>query len=372
MTDEIQTITDQEHIKAIFYQHFLSGDIYLKTKNGDLKIQFLGLSENKVAFRIPFIKNFSGIGLVFARRETNIIYVQLKFLDRSEDDSFIFYPIKLQIISAQRREDRHEVASAAHSKKVVYVTNIISDFIMENTLSMENKKVDRIKDLLKSDIERHFSYIKIFFFNEGRSDPRMKYFFNGNKPIYIADIRKKPSSDREMAEYNNYMNEIYSKDYYLQNRKQYISEISVPFLFRMKIPYGYIQVNSTSQIPENIMSIIKKIAISCDEMFSKMNFFPVSEEKLLVSDISRNGLSMAFRERKFIRYFKERCQVYFDIMLPNNKKAAIQAEVRNIVLLDNKIIKVGCEIKEMDAISEVNYEEFLESTIEKPETGATE
>lgn len=372
MSDEIQTITDQEQIKGIFYQHFLSGDIYLKTKNGDLKIQFLGLSENKVAFKIPYIKNFSGVGLVFARRETSIIYIQLKFLDRSEDDSFIFHPIKLQIINAQRREDRHAVSSDTKSKKVVYVTNIISDFIMENTLSMENKKVDRIKDLLKSDIERHFSYIKIFFFNEGRSDPRMKYFFNGNRPIYIPDLRKKPAADREMAEFNNYMNEIYSKDYYLQNRKQYISEISVPFLFRMKIPYGYIQVNSTSPIPENIMSIIKKVAISCDEMFSKIKFFPISDEKLLVSDISRNGLSMAFRERKFIRYFKERCLVYFDIMLPDDKKASIQAEVRNIVLLENKIIKVGCEIKEMDAISEVNYEEFIESTIHKPEGSATE
>ncbi len=372
MSDEIQTITDQDQIKGIFYQHFLKGDIYLKTKNGDLKIQFLGISENKVAFKIPFIKNFSGIGLVLARRETSIIYVQLKFLERSEDDSFIFHPVKIQIINAQRREDRHTIGADSQSKKVIYVTNIISDFIMENTLSMENKKVERIKDILRSDIERHFSYIKIFFFNEGRSDPRMRYFFHGNRPIYIFDIRKKPTSDREMSEYNNYINEIYSKDYYLQNRKQYISEIAVPFLFRAKIPYGYIQVNSTSPIPENIMSIIKKIAISCDEMFTKTKFFPVSEEKLLVSDISRNGLSLAFRERKFIRYFKERCLVYFDIMLPDKKKASIQAEVRNIVLLENKIIKVGCEIKEMDAISEVNFEEFLESTIHKPESDVTE
>ncbi|MCX7677925.1 MAG: hypothetical protein N2316_01770 [Spirochaetes bacterium] len=362
MSEEILTITDVEQIREIFYKYFLKGDVYLKTKNGDLKIYFLGVSENKVAFKIPYIKSFSGIGLVFARRGHSIIYIQLKFLDKSEDESFIFHPIKLQIINVQRKEERLVISPQSQSKKIVYVTNIISDFIMENTLSMEIKKIDRIKEILKSDIEGHFPYIKIFFFNEGRSDPRMKYFLLGNKPLHIYDMRKKPSTEREMTDYTIYMNEIYAKDYYLQNRKQLISEISVPFLFRTKIPYGYIQVNSTAPIPENILSIIKKIAISGDEMLTKMRFFPVSNDKLLVSDISRNGLSMAFRDRKFIRYFKERCRVYFDLMLPNGKKASIQAEVRNIVLLENKIIKVGCEIKEMDALSEVNYEEFLEES----------
>lgn len=361
MSEEIVTITDQTQIRDILYQHFLKGDIFLKTRNGDLKIQFLGVSENKVAFKIPYIKSFIGTGLVFARRGNNIIYIQLKFLDKSEDESFIFYPIKLQIITIHRKEERLVISSPnSQSKKIAYITNIISDFIMENTLSMETKKIDRLKEILKSDVEKHFPYIKIFFFNEGKSDPRMKYFLLGNKPIYIRDMRKKPETEREMADYTIYINEIYARDYYLQNRKQLISEISVPFLFKAKIPYGYIQVNSTLPIPENILSIIKKIAISGDEMLTKMRFFPISDERLLVSDVSRNGLSMAFRDRKFIRYFKERCQVYFDMVFPNGKKSSIHAEVRNIVLLESKIIKVGCEIKDMDAISEVNYEEFLE------------
>jgi hypothetical protein len=29
--------------------------------------------------------------------------------------------------------------------------------------------------------------------------------------------------------------------------------------------------------------------------------------------------------------------------------------------MENKIIKVGCEIRELDALGEVNYEEYLES-----------
>jgi hypothetical protein len=102
--------------------------------------------------------------------------------------------------------------------------------------------------------------------------------------------------------------------------------------------------------------------MSADEIINRTKFFPVSEEKLLVADMSKNGLGVVFKDRRFIRYFKERCQVFFDLILPEEKKAAIHAEIRNIVLMENKIIKIGCEIKEMDALSEVNYEEFLETT----------
>ncbi len=366
MSEQIQTITDKLQFKEIFYKYFIGSEIFLKAKNGDLKIKFLGYSSDQVAFKIPLIKNLSGTCLIFVRHENSIIYAQLKFLEKQEDDSFVFFPMKMQLITIERREDRKTITVEGTGKKIIYVTNIISDFIMENTLSMETKKLDRIREALKDDIEKHFPYIKIFFFNEGTSDPRMKHFSNMNKPIFIPDIRKKPR-EQEMAEYNNYINNIYSKDYYLQNRKQYISEISVPFLFRTKIPYGYIQVNGIVPMPDSVMSIIKKIAASCDDIISRTKLFPVSEEKLLVSDISRNGLGIVFKNRMFIRYFKEKCQVFFDLMLPEGKKASVHAEVRNITLMENKIIKIGCEIREMDALSEVNFEEFLESTGQKEE-----
>lgn len=361
MSEQIQTITDKAQFKDIFYKYFIDGNIYLKAKNGDLKIKFLGYSSDQVAFRIPLIKNLYGNCLIFTRRESTIIYAQLKFLEKQEDESFVFIPVKMQLISQERREDRQSVSSEGAGKSIIYITNIISDFIMENTLSMEARKVDRIKEILRTDIEKHFPHIRIFFFNEGASDPRMKHFANMNAPIFITDINKKPE-EREMTGYNNYMSNVYAKDYQLQNRKQLISEASVPFLFRGKIPYGYIQVNNTTVMPESVLTIIKRLATGADELIQKQKLFPISDAKLLVSDVSRNGLGVVFKDRMFIRYFKERCQVFFDLMLPDAKKANIHAEVRNIILMENKIIKIGCEIKEMDALSEVNYEEFLDST----------
>ena len=103
-----------------------------------------------------------------------------------------------------------------------------------------------------------------------------------------------------------------------------------------------------------------------DELFIKHKVFSLSEERLLVSDVSKSGLGIVFKERKFIRFFKEGCLVYFDFILPENKKASILAIVRHIALLENKIIKVGCEIKDIDALSEVNFDEFLASVNASP------
>jgi hypothetical protein len=110
---------------------------------------------------------------------------------------------------------------------------------------------------------------------------------------------------------------------------------------------------------DSALASIKRTAIMVEEMFNKQRVFPMSGEKLLVSDVSKRGLGIVFKERRFIRYFKENSYVYLDIMLPDNKKASCLAVVKNIGILENKIIKIGCEIRELDALGEVNYEEFL-------------
>lgn len=359
MTKQITTITDKTQFQDIFYKLFSNNDIFLKTKSGDLKIKFFGYTEGLAAFRIPFLKNIQENILIFSRTEGNIIYAQMKFAEKQEEDMYIFYPEKIQIISENRRESRATLQGEG-SKNVLYITNLISDFIIENSIALDQKKADKVREILRFDMEKQFHYIKTFFCNEGSTDPRMKFFFEEKRPLFMPDISK-PPQEKDQRNYNQYVNEIYSKDFYLQNRKQFISEASVPILYKAKIPYGYIQTNNTTPLSESAMTLVKRMAIVAEEIFHKYKIFPVSDEKLLVSDISKRGLSVVFKERKFIRYFKERSLVYFDLIFPENKKASILAVVRNITLLENKIIKIGCEVKETDALSEVNYDEFLES-----------
>ncbi len=359
MAEQIKTITEREQFPELFYRYFSTGDVYLKTKSGDLRIKFQGYSEGLVAFRIPYLKNLYENCLIFTRFEDYVIYAQLKLAEKQEEDLYVFSPLKIQMIYVTRREGRVNL-DAQGGKSILYVTGIISDFIIENSLAMEIKKVDKVKEMLKYDMQKRFNHIKIYFLNEGMSDPRMKHFYETKMPIFIPDLKRNPT-EKEQKDYNFFINNIYSKDYYLNNRKGLVSEVSVPVLYKAKIPYGYIQVNNEAALTETTLTLIKRMAIVVEELFAKYKIFPQTEEKLLVSDISPKGLGIVFKERRFIRYFKEKSAVFFDLILPQNKKASVQAIVRNIALLENKIIKVGCEFKEMDAISEVNYDEYLES-----------
>ena len=154
---------------------------------------------------------------------------------------------------------------------------------------------------------------------------------------------------------------LLSKDYYLTNRRQYISEISVPILYRTKIPFGYVQVNNVKPLTEAAIAVIKRVAMIVEELFKKNDVFPSTDEKMLVSNVSKGGLGIVFKDRRIIRFFKEGCTVFFELILPGNKKATMLGLVRNISIMENKLIKVGIKIEDIDALSEVHYDEFLET-----------
>jgi hypothetical protein len=360
MSDIIKTITDSKIFERIFYKFFMNNPVFIKTKSGNLRIIFFGYTDGLVAFRINFIKKIYQDSLVFTRNREHLIYVHLKFAEKQEDNIYLFFPVKIQIISSARKEGRKVLEMEGGGKKVVYASNIISDFIIENTLAMSLKQIDKIKEIIRFDLERHFKHLKLYLINEGMSDVRMKYFLENKIPIFIPNLKEKPA-EKHMKMYNIYVNVIYPKDYYLQNRKELVSEISIPVLYKAKIPYGYIQVNNPTSFSESTYATLRRVAMRIDELFNKHKVFSLSEERLLVSDISKRGVGIVFKERRFIRYFKEGNLVYFDLILPEKKKASILAVVRHIALLENKIIKVGCEIKDIDALSEVNFDEFLKS-----------
>ena len=190
-------------------------------------------------------------------------------------------------------------------------------------------------------------------------DPRMKYFSSYKKPIYIPDINNEASAP-DIEQYRHYINNVYITDYVIKN-SGLISEISVPFLFQMKMPYGYLQVNSRTVMKDTSLRNIKQYAVSVDQLFTKNRIFRPSEDRFIVVNVSRKGFGIAFKDRKFIRYFKENSTVTVDMILSDNIRIPIYAVIRHISIQENKVIMVGFEILEMDALGEVAYEEFLDT-----------
>lgn len=359
MTGSIETVTDKNQFGDIFQKYFSGKNVFLKTKSGDLSIRFLGYSEENAAFRIPRIKNVPDMILILTRHGASTIYASLKYVENKED-TFVFIPVKFQVITEERRENRTSVTIAGSDKNIILIENIISDSLIQNLLMSNEKKLDNLKDSIKFDLEKKFERIRIVFLHEAKNDQRMKQVLEKGTTIFIPDMSEKPDEKRE-KEFNDYINEIYAKDYKLANEKDFISEITIPIFFRSIIPYGYVQVNSKKAMSDMHLTIIKRTGIVVSEFIRKHNLFLPVADKFLVSDLSRGGLGIAFRDRKQTRFYRQDSLNSFDLILPSSKKVNMGAVVRNIVFNQNGIIRIGFEIKYIDALSEVNYEEYLDS-----------
>ncbi len=356
MADQIKTVTDREQFQFLLDNFFAGNPVYIKTSSGSLNLQYLGYSEGNVAFRIPLVKSLPENVVVFTRHKTNTIYLSMKHVERNED-TFIFIPIKFQIISESRKEDR-KLVGIEGGKSIIYMNNLITDYNIERALSTAEKKIDKIKEMAEFELKKKFDHLKIVFMHEAKADTRLKHVLNTSSPILMANLNIDPESGKE-EEYNFYINNIYKSDISLSSRNKYISEATVPILYNAIIPYGYLQVNSTQPISDGMFEVCRRMAIVIDQLLVKNKLFSPMEEKFLVSDMSKNGLGFVFREKRHIRNFQENGKLSFDIMLPTQKKAIIGATVRNISFLENGVIKVGCEITKMDETSRMNYDEFV-------------
>jgi len=356
MPDQIKTVTDKNQFQFILDNFYRGNQVFIKTSSGSISLQYLGYSDGNVAFRIPHVKSIPDNVIVFTRHREHNIYLSMKLVERSED-TFIFIPVKFQIISESRKEDR-KLVHIEGGKSIIYMNNIINDYIIERGLSTAEKRIDKIKEIVEFECKKKFDNVKIIFIHESKSDIRLKHAITEGTPIFIPDLNSEPPPEMEES-FNYYLNNIYKADISLSSRNQYISEVTVPVYYNNIIPYGYIQVNSAQPISDGMFEVCKRMAIVVDQLLKKNDIFHPLESKFLVADISKGGLGFVFKEKKFLRYFHEGSRLSFDIFLPTKKKVIMGATIRNIVFLDNNVIKTGCEITKMDDTSRANYEEFI-------------
>ncbi|HNX24725.1 MAG TPA: hypothetical protein PKG60_11815 [Spirochaetota bacterium] len=357
MPDLIKTVTDNSQFQFLLDNFFKDAAVFIKTNSGSITLQYIGYSEGNVAFRIPLIKSSPESVVVYTRHKTNTIYLSMKFIEKSED-TFVFIPVKFQIISESRKEDR-KLVGIEGGKSIMYLNNLITDYIIERGLSTADKKIDKIKEFAEFELKKKFELVKIVFINESKTDNRLKHILSTSKPIYMPNLNVDPEPAKE-EDHNFYINHIYKADISLSTRHKYVSEITVPIMYNNVIIYGYLQVNSSQPVTDGMYAVVRRMSIAINQLMVKHQIFSPMEERFLLADISHNGMSFVFKEKKFLRYFEEGSKINFDILFPTQKKALVGAIVRNITFLENRIIKTGCEIFLMDDTSKSNYDEFIQ------------
>lgn len=356
MASQIKTVTDASQFDMIFSNFFTKNDVFIKTKNGDIAVHFLGYRDGEAAFRLPKVKNIPDQVIAFVRHNTNTIYCNLKYLEQSED-TFTFSPDKFQIIGAERREDR-KLMDVGGGKSIIYMENVISDYYAKSALELATKQYDHIRDIVAFELEKQFNYARIMFIHEAKNDPRMRHFIASPNSIFIPDLNTDPPPGRE-HDYQYYLKEIYARDFQLAGSNKYTSEVSIPLRHRELITYGFLQVNHTQPIQDGQFTAIKRMAVVIDHYLVKNNVFSPVPEKFLISDLSQSGCGIVFKDRKLTRYFRKDGTISFDLLLPTKKRASMGGLIRNVVFLENSVIKVGIEILSMNDQSRANYDEFL-------------
>ncbi len=357
---DLSTVTYRDNFQELFNRYFATKDVFLRVNDGKIPVKFYGFTDNRAAFRIPHVKNMSREATIYAKTGDEMAYAFLSYHEKQEDGVFIFIPKRIQVITQNRKENRSSITPTKKNRNLAFITNVLSDFILENQISLKEKKVDHIREIIKGEIETTALNVRIFLCNELKSDPRMQYFKSQRMPIYMPDFtRTEDIKDKQKISY--YINNIYAQDHFLKNNEEYVSEIAVPLLYNGKLPYGYLLINSAISLPNEIYMAIKKSAIFADKLFKDFKIFTETDDKMLVSDLSESGFAITINERRLIRHFKADAHASLDMILPGNKKASILGKVKYITTQNNKNIKIGFQIIDIDALSEINFDEFREA-----------
>ena len=173
---------------------------------------------------------------------------------------------------------------------------------MVSFLDYGERKLRAYKEKIAADLKGKFNRVRVVFINEATIDARMKRFLEHPAPIFIPDKNASPP-DSLKSDYQFYLTEIYPKDYRLSSQKEIVSEIAIPFIYRNIIPFGYLQVNNTTPMNDAHMKAIRRYAAMVSESFVKNKIFAPSDDRFIVSDISRSGLGLVFKDRRQLKYF---------------------------------------------------------------------
>ncbi len=364
MNHNADKIIDKELIKVIFEERLPLLKVFVKIKDISIPVESFKYENDCVIISIHQHGIDTDNVIIYARNNERIIASHANLKRKNNDNTYIFEPSDVIIFDANRKEERSivENRNISTSTSSIYISNIISDFLINESFTASRRRVDFIKEAIIEKISLENILIKITLLNELHNDERMKFFMSERKPYFFKNLKDVFNSEKLKTdpELKRYALSIYPSDSTLEDMK-IVSEISVPLLYKFMLPFGYIKAVSQEALTDNDFTVIRKFGMSVSTLFSnEKSLIKNSEEKIAVIDLSNHGLGIIFKDKRMIKHFKDNCLIIFTVFLPEEKQTTMLCIVRNISLIQNFIYRVGCEILNIESIGEVNYSEYLE------------
>lgn len=363
MNSEAVKITDKNQIYDIFHTRFKTGKIFIKTADINIQVESFSFDNGVIAISGPG-DAYKVNSVIFYIRDSDEVVFSHAVLKSKDDNARLFYePLDVQIVQIPRKEERKSVSSVEkHEDAPVFISNIISDFTVNECLNLSRRKVDMIKDELLKKLQNTYPDSEIIFSGDKSTDPRMLYCKSKRKPYFIRNIKdlddqEKCNGDEDMKYYKMYVQPRET----LAQRTGNASEIAVPLLYKMMMPFGYIKVSNSKEFSDEDFSAIRKFGMSASTVYTNDKQIIISsDDKIAVTDLSMSGMGIFFKEKVLIKHFKENSLIIFTIYLSDKKQATVLCEVKNIALIKNYVYRIGCEIINIESLGEVYYSEYLD------------
>lgn len=363
MADAAVKITDKKVIYETFRTRFKKGRIFIKTTELNIQAEAFSFEDGVITVAAPDADYKLNSVIFYIRDNDEVVFSHAVLKFKNDNGMPVYEPLDIQILKIPRKEERKNVAAVDTSGKVpLYVSNIISDFIIHECLELSKRKVDLVRDELLKKLQKIYPDSNIVFINDKANDPRMAYFKDKRKPYFIKKISDidDPGKLKSDEELNYFKTSIFPKETQVHQSKM-SSEISVPLLYKMMMPFGYVKSASFKGFNDEDYSVIRKFGMSASTVYTNdKQIITSSDDKIAVTDLSMSGLGIFFKEKVLIKHFKEKSLIIFSIFMPDKKQATMLCAVRNISLIKNYIYRIGCEILNIEALGEVYYSEYLE------------
>jgi len=362
MIGEVVKITDKKQINNILQARFIDSKIFIKTTDLNIQAESFLFDNGVIFITAPGVNEKNNSVIFYVRYKGDFIFSHATLKSKNDDGFWMYEPLDIQIVPVPRKEERKDVPSAGTLPSTIYISNIISDFTIHESLNLSRRKVDLVKDELLKKMLNIYPDSEIIFLNDKVKDSRMLFFNKKRKPYFIKNMKdiddaEKVNKDEDLKYYKTF---IHQNDSSVMSSK-IISEICVPLLYKLMMPFGYVKTTSWEELNDEDFSVIRKFGMSASTVYTNdKQMITSSDEKIAVTDLSLSGLGIFFKEKTLIKHFKENALIIFTIFLPDKKQATTLCEVKNISLIKNYVYRIGCEILNIEALGEVYYSEYLE------------
>jgi hypothetical protein len=289
---------------------------------------------------------------VLVRHNKKRIVAVCKFLLRNGPTE-ILQPHSLEITD----ETRKEVAETGNSAGF-FMTNLTSAKEIAFVIEANKKKVNTfVLNFFDSELNGLVPYHRIFLATGESTDIRLRHLLKNPRIIYYTREPPPHFNAKQYFPQDIYLSEIHKSD--LKVPANLKTEVTIPILYKARLPIGYIQTNTPRAIDDILMQTLKKIGVALETQLRKIGLQFEEPRPLPISKLDMHRMELEITDRLLLRHFQPGFVVLFRIQKQQESLGQFSAVVSMNKNLGGGRTKIVLDFQDLDAMSELNLEEAL-------------